>query len=231
MTVLSINSEPMSSHPHVEPGRHALLPIGVVAVEVCARLCAWLFQCPRLEHGFFMRTTDFLPLTDEMGIKTPPNEVISSAAGAAGVRNRDGSALHCAQTCGDSEQRHSDAFHNAVPPIQYVRAKTSRYHELNERLRNAAWRSSQLRGGSGGQALRGGGLIVELAPVQFDCDPDRLAQCAAFGCSSRWEGEGDDHSGRVRLLLWQELISHLANCCACVSSAVARGKLDAADAE
>ena len=59
----------------------------------------------------------------------------------------------------------------------------------------------------------------------------RFAQCAAFGCSSRWEGEGDDHSGRVRLLLWQELISHLANCCACVSSAVARGKLDAADAE
>jgi hypothetical protein len=215
------------SHPHVEPGQRALLPIGVVAVEVCARLCSWFFQCPRLEHGFFMRTADFLHLTDEMGIATPSNEVSSSTSAG---RNRAGSASRSTHTCAVDEQRHSDDGRNAGP-THYVRAKNCRYHDLNQRLRHAAWRSSPLQGGSGGQSLRGCGRIVEVAPVQFDRGSDWHVQCAAFGCSARWEGEGDDHSGRVRLLLWQELTSQLAHCCACFTSAFWPGKLATADAE
>ena len=211
---------------HVGPAQRALLPIGVVAVEVCARLCSWLFQCPRLEHGFFMRTADFLHMTDEMGIATPSNEVSSSASAC---RNRAGSTSSSTHACAVDEQSHSDDGRNASPT--YVRAQRSRYHELNQRLWHAAWRSSTLQGGSGGQSVRGCGQIVEVAPVQFDRGSDLHAQCAAYGCSARWEGEGDDHSGRVRRLLWQELTSQLAHCFGCFTAAFGPGKLVTADAE
>ena len=212
------------SNPHVEPGQRALLPIGVLAVEVCARLCAWLFQCPRLEHGFFMRTADFLHLTDEMGIATPSNEVSTSISAG----RRDGSTSHSKQACAVDAQRHSADAHN-TSSTRYVRATRSRYPELNERLRHAAWRSSPLHGGSGGQPLRGCGRIVEVAPVQFDRGCGYRAQYAAFGCSARWEGEGDDRSGSVRLLLWQELMSQLAHCSACFSSTFGLGKVSDAE--
>lgn len=216
ITELCIDSEPVSCS-HVEPGTHALLPIGMVAVEVCARLCAWLFQHPRLEHGFFMRTTDFLQVTDEMSIETPPCEVICSAVSGF---DRDDSASQHAQPCGLNEKR--DDPHN-LRSARYVRTKRSRYHQLNQRLRHAAWRSSLARGDTIGQSGRRSGVIVEVATLQSDPASGCERKCAAMGCSARWEGTGDDDlSGRVRLLLWQELISQLAHCFGSFLSAGAR---------
>ena len=174
-----------------------------------------------------MRKADFLHLTDEMGIATPSNEVSTSISAS---RNRDGSTSQSKQGCAVDEQRHSADAHN-VSSTQHVRAKRSRYHELNHRLRRAAWRSSPLHGGSGGLPLRGCGQIVELAPVQVDRGLDHHVQRAAFGCSARWEGEGGDHNGRVRLLLWQELMSQLAHCSASFSSTFGLGKVASADTE
>merc|ERR1711881_39496 len=100
-----------------------------------ARLCAWLFQHPRLEHGFFIRTTDFLQITDEMGIDTPPSKIIRSIIG--GFDGED-SASERAQADGRNEQH--DNLHNGCS-AHYVQAQASRYLELNHRLRHAAWRS------------------------------------------------------------------------------------------
>eukprot|EP01046_Picozoa_sp_COSAG06_P088143 COSAG06_NODE_34584_length_472_cov_1.624665_1_plen_104_part_01 len=79
-----------SSDPRVDNERqHALLPIGVAAVEMSARLCACLFQQPRLEHGFFMRTADFLTVTAEMSTTTTATVADSSQDGDAAAANEN----------------------------------------------------------------------------------------------------------------------------------------------
>ena len=86
-----------------------LLPIGVAAVEVCARLCSWLFQQPRLEHGFFLRTAD---LHDELW---------PGAAQAAAGAEEGGQAQGRQSAWADATARRHRA-----------------YHALSRRLRQAA---------------------------------------------------------------------------------------------
>ena len=87
-----------------------LLPIGVAAVEVCARLCSWLFQQPRLEHGFFLRTAD------------PHDELWPGAAQAAAGAEEGGQAQGRQSAWADATAR---------------RHRT--YHALSRRLRCSAW--------------------------------------------------------------------------------------------
>jgi hypothetical protein len=240
-----------SSDPRVDNERqHALLPIGVAAVEMSARLCACLFQQPRLEHGFFMRTADFLTVTAEMSTTTTATVADSSQDGDAAAANEntdndnDKPVPSQADTqsqerareheqqgeVNDQQQDQLQAHSSSGHVARTVRAKQNRYHELSHRLRHAAWQlrrpptssddhSEQYVTDDDGQMSSGPGLIIEIAAGLTEEDGngngnELTATASCVGCAARWEGKGEDHSGRVRYLLWQELISRLSHCLA-----------------
>ena len=162
---------------------YALLPIGVIAVEVCAWVCGRLFKHPRLDHGFFMRTKDFQHVTT--GMNTMDHD--KKGSDSVDVDYSDSSGYNGSGTGGGGSRTASSRSH------QYLQ-----YYELNCRLRKAAWKGKDGRGG----------VIMSETPSGKQ----------AFGSAARWEGaagvadpepDGTSGSGRVRSFLFQELISHL----------------------